>query len=224
MRRLFLISTALLALSALPAKADIIIDTNGQGGTGDNVIFNSIANTSLVLGTLNGQHNEVVRFTDLSGNGNFTGSAGQNGNDIKIFNTSDLDINVFDSTNTTQLGITREVFSLKGDGTVFFHLTALESDGTFKTFNFGGYALGSGQSGFDFQAINGERIWDFDVVNVGGTITDFEHYRIDVNPVAVPGPIVGAGLPGLLMLCLGMLAMNRWRKHRTEGPSFAAMA
>jgi hypothetical protein len=212
----------LLALSALPAKADIVIDTNGQGGTGDNVIFNSIANTSLVLGTLNGQHDEVVRFSDLSGNGNFTGSAGQNGNDIKIFNTSDLDINVFDSTNTTQLGITREVFSLKGDGTVFFHLTALESDGTFKTFNFGGYALGPGQSGFDFQAINGERIWDFDVVNVGGTITDFEHYRIDVNPAAVPGPIVGAGIPGLFA-ALGLWAMNRWRKYRKEDP-FAAMA
>jgi hypothetical protein len=223
MRRLLLATTALLAL-AIPAKADIIIDTNGQGGTGDNVIFNSIASTNLVLGTLNGQHDEIVRFRDLSGNGNFTGSAGQNGNDIKIFNTSDLDISVYDSTNTTQLGITREIFSLKGDGNVFFHLTALESDGSFKIFNFGGYALGPGQSGFDFQAINGERIWDFDVVNVGGTISDFEHYRIDVQPFAVPGPTVGEGLPGLLLACVALYGFNRYRRNRREGGFDAAMA
>jgi hypothetical protein len=35
------------------------------------------------------------------------------------------------------------------------------------------------------------------LVDTTGAIADFEHYRIDVaGPLAVPGPAVGAGLPG----------------------------
>jgi hypothetical protein len=209
MRKMLLLTTALIALTA-PARADIILDTTGQGGTGNNVIFTSIASTNLILGRLNGQNDEVVRFRDLSGNGAFSGAA--NGNDIKIVNTSDLDITIFDKTDVNQLGVTREIFSIKGDGTMFFHVTAQEADGSFKNFNFGGFDLKNGQNGFDFQAINGERIWDLDLVNIGGTITDFEHYRIDVAAaVAVPGPVVGAGIPGIIAGCLTLLGLARRR-------------
>jgi len=211
MRKLLLTAAALGAL-ACPAYADIILDTTGQGGTGNNVIFTSIANTNLILGRLNGQNDEVVRFRDLSGNGAFSGAA--NGNDIKIVNTSDLDITIFDRNNTLQLAVTREIFSIKGTGSMLFHVTALEADGSFKNFNFS-EALGNGQNGFDFRAINGERIWDLDLVNIGGTITDFEHYRIDVTPAAVPGPIVGAGIPGVLAGCLGLVGLGRWRRRRS---------
>jgi hypothetical protein len=209
------LAAALLACSALmsPASADIILDQTGLGGTGNNVIFSSIASSNLILGRLNGQNDEFVRFRDLSGNGAFSGAA--NGNDIKIVNTSDLDITVFDRDNLLQLGVTRDIFSIKGTGTMFFHVTALEADGTFQNFNFGGFALGPGQNGFDFQAINGERIWDMDLVNIGGTISDFEHFRIDVAPFAVPGPIVGAGLPGLIAACFGMVGLS-WRRRRQQ--------
>jgi hypothetical protein len=203
------IGAACAILGAASSRADIILDTNGLGGTGTNVVFNRIFNTNTILGTLNGQHDEVVRFRDLSGNGNFTGTAGQNGNDIKIFNTSDLDVTVFDRDNVGQLGVTREVFSLIGSGSVLFHVTALEADGSFQNFNFAA-TLKNGQNGFDFTAINGERIWDMDIV--GGNITDFEHYRIDVNPVAVPGPLMGAGAPGLLAACLGLWGLHRRRR------------
>jgi hypothetical protein len=209
-----------MSLASLPARADVILDTTGQGGTGNNVIFSSIANTDLILGRLNGQNDEFVRFRDLSGNGNFSGAA--NGNDIKIVNTSDLDITVFDRDNLVQLGTTRDIFSIKGDGTMFFHVTAREADGSFKNFNFGGFLLKNGQNGFDFQAINGEVIWDLDLVNVGGTITDFEHYRIDVAAVAaVPGPIAGAGIPGLIAACGGLFGCN-WYRRRRNGANLPA--
>ncbi len=213
LRTLLFGTVAALAILPVSARADIILDTTGQGGTGTNVTFSSVANSSLILGALNGQNNEVVRFRDLSGNGAFTGAA--NGNDIKIFNTSDLDITVFNSTNLTQLGVTRDVFSIVGTGTMFFHVTAQEADGTFQNFNFGGFDLKNGQNGFDFRAINGERIWDLDLVNVGGSISDFEHFRIDVAaPLAVPGPIAGAGIPGLIAACMLMLGLNKKRKQR----------
>jgi len=201
----------MLGALASGAQADIILDTTGIGGTGTNVIFSSVASSNLILGRLNGQNNEVVRFRDLSGNGAFTGAA--NGNDIKIFNTSDLDITVFNSTNLTQLGVTRDIFSLVGTGSVFFHVTALEADGTFKNFNFSS-VLGNGQNGFDFRAINGEKIWDMDIVSTG-VISDFEHFRIDVAPTAaVPGPIAGAGLPGLIAACMALYGFGQRRRKR----------
>ena len=201
MRKLLLATTALIALASAPAKADIVLDTTGQGGTGNNVIFSQNLGGGRILGRLNGQNDEVVRFRDLSGNGSFTGAT--NGNDIKINNTSDLDITVFDRNNATQLGVTRDIFSIKGDGTLLIRATALETDGTFKDFNYS-FALGNGQNGFDFKAINGEFIWDVDLKVVGGSIQDFEHFRIDVAPLAgaVPEPATWA------MLILGFAGIS----------------
>ena len=217
MRKLLLASTIILALAS-GANATILLDETGIGGTGNNVIFSSIFDNRLILGRLNGQNDEVVRFRDLTPvqdpNAPFTGA--QNGNDIKIFNTVDLDITVFNSTNLTQLGVTRDVFSLVGTvgATVLFRVTALEADGTFKDFLFSS-VLKNGQNGFDFTAIDGERIWDLDLRVVGGKITDFEHFRIDVAPsVAVPGPIAGAGIPGLAAACLAMFGLHRRRRNR----------
>ena len=223
MRRLLLSSIALLGLlAATPASADIILDTTGQGGTGNNVIFSSVFDNRLILGKLNGQNEEVVRFRDLTPVQDplnpFGGAT--NGNDIKIFNTVDLDITVFDRDNLQQLGVTRDVFSIKGDGTLFMRVTALESDGTFKDFNFS-QVLTNGQNGFDFKAINGEYIWDVDLRVVGGTIQDFEHFRIDVR--AVPGPVAGVPEPGTwAMMLIGFLFVSlfRYRKARQEGTQF----
>src|SRR6187551_168006 len=110
MRKLLL--TALLAFAAVtPASADIVLSDH-LGGTGNNVVFTGAVGSNLILGRLNGQNNEVVRFLDRSFSGSFTGSG--TGNDIKIGGTGDLQIRVFDALDTTQLGITREIFSLKG--------------------------------------------------------------------------------------------------------------
>jgi hypothetical protein len=221
MTRLLAATAVAALLLTVPAKADIILDTTGIGGTGNNVIFSSIANSGLILGRLNGQNDEVVRFLDRSAfnpdggilAGLFSGAA--NGNDIKIVNTSELDITVFDRNNLTQLTTTRDIFSIVGTGTLLIRATALEADGTFKDFLFSS-VLSNGQNGFDLKAINGERIWDVDFRVVGGSITDFEHFRIDVAPgvTAVPGPIAGAGLPGLIAACGALYGFGVRRRRK----------
>ena len=226
MRKLLFATAALLALSGA-AQADVVIDTRGLGGTGTNVVFNSFDPTlGLVLGTLNGQNNEIVRFQDRSFDPLFSGTAGGGGNAIKLFNTRDLDIQVFDATNTIQLGTTRDVFSLKGTGSLFINVTTQELDGSFKTTLFGSltdaaYQLSTtAQSGSDLQAINGEIISDVDVYVVGGLgtrITDFEHFRIDVTPLAaVPEPATWA------MMILGFFGIGglAMAKRRREGHAF----
>jgi hypothetical protein len=234
MKRLLFATTALIVLASAPARADVFLDTQGIPGTGNNVVFTGIdpTNSRLILGHLNGQNNEVVRFFDVSNTTGFTGAA--NGQDIKINNTRDLDITVFDSTNTIQLGTTRDVFSLKGTGSVFFRVTAVDANGQTETFNFtnltggvaglggGGYDLGNGnrQNGFDFSVGNGEVITDIDLfLGLTGVINDFEHFRIDAAPIptaAVPEASTWA------MMILGFFGVGglAMAKRRRESRAF----
>ena len=211
MRKLLFAFAALAALT-VPASADIVLRDH-LGGTGNNVVFTGAVGGNLILGRLNGQNDAVVRFLDRSFSGSFTGSG--TGNDIKIGNTADLQIRVFDSLDTTQLGITREIFSLKGEGSILFHVTAREADGSFENFNFV-RTLSNGQNGFDFQAINGETIWDIDMrLSSGGLITDFEHFRIDVTPTVAAVPELSTWFMMILGFAgVGTLAL---RKHRRDG-------
>jgi hypothetical protein len=207
MKRIMLAAAAILATATLSARADVILDPH-LSGTGDNVVFDSLSG-SLAIGSFNGQHSGLVDFTDLSGNSAFIGAA--NGNDIKIANTSDLQIVVFNSAGTTVLDTSTQVFSLKGTGDVT--ATVVATDGTF-TFNLGTIDP-SAQSGFTLTAVNGEVMSKLTLSDSGGVITDYEHYRIDVaSPLAVPGPAAGAGLPGLGAALLGMIGLNRFRRRR----------
>jgi hypothetical protein len=231
MRKLLFATTALIALSGA-AKADVLLDTTGLGGTGTNVVFTGIdpTNSRLILGHLNGQHNEIVRFFDVSNTTGFSGAA--NGQDIKIVNTRDLDITVFDATNTIQLGTTRDIFSLKGTGDVFFRVSAVKADGTAEVFNFtnlaggvaglggGGYDLGNGnrQNGFDFSVANGEVITDIDLfLGATGMINDFEHFRIDASPIPQVAAVPEASTWAMMIagfFGIGGLAMRRKRQLR----------
>lgn len=201
-----------LTLGVTGAGADVIVDPH-LSGTGDNVVFDSFNGTNLAIGSFNGQHTGLVNFTDLSGNPAFTGSA--NGNDIKIANTSDLQIQVFDATDKTVLTTFTQVFSLKGTGDVKAFVQA--TDGLF-TFDLGTINPNA-QSGFTLSAINGEVMSRLTLVDFGGDVTDYEHYRIDVaGPLVVPAPAVGAGLPGALG-SLGLFWLGRYRRRvkRTSG-------
>jgi opacity protein-like surface antigen len=212
MKKILLATVAAVALMG-SAQADVILDPK-LSGTGDNVIFESL-NGSVAVGSFNGQHTGLVDFTDLSGNSNFIGAA--NGNDIKIANTSNLFVQVFDSTNTTVLGTSTQVFSLKGTGDVTAFVQA--SDGLF-VFDLG-MIDPNAQSGFTFTATNGEVMTSMRLFDTGGSIADYEHYRIDVAAVGVPVPVVGAGLPGLLAACLGLVGFNYLRHRRRDGVAFA---
>jgi hypothetical protein len=163
--------------------------------------------------------------------GSTTFGASANGNDIKIVGTQNLFIQVFDPTNITVVGTTTQVFSITGTGDVFAFVQANDKFGNAEAIQafdltslFG--ALGPGQNGFTFTAINGEVMTSLRLLDQGGTITDFEHYRIDVAPtLAVPGPVVGAGLPGLLAAAFGLFMLNRYRRNKRDGGAFhAAMA
>jgi hypothetical protein len=208
---------SLFASAALigAAHADVIVQNN-LSGTGDNVIFNSVSG-DLATALLNGQHTNIVDFRDLSGSTTFGASA--NGNDIKIVGTQNLFIQVMDALNSNVVGTTTQVFSITGTGDVTAFVQANDQFGNaeaIQTFNltslFG--ALGPGQNGFTFNAINGEVMTSLRLLDVNGTITDFEHYRIDVATAAVPGPIVGAGLPGLIAAALGLFGFNFFRRRR----------
>jgi hypothetical protein len=217
MRKLLLATTALLAFAAMPARADVIID-NHLSGTGDNVIFNALTPGVQVVGAFNGQHQGFVDFNCFQSCAGYTGA--QNGNDLKINNFQAISVQVFANDKTTVLPTQTDVFSITGTGHVTVVATANEPGGgtmpvTFDLFSLFG-ALGPGQNGFTLKAINGETIDHFTLVDVGGTLTDFEHYRIDVAPAvnAVPGPIAGAGLPGLIAACAGLMAFARRRRNK----------
>jgi hypothetical protein len=194
-------ATSAQVLLASRASADIIVSPH-LSGTGDNVIADSTSTTS-ALGHLNGTHLDVVDYTGLTAG--FIGAA--HGNDIKIDNTVGINVQVFDPTNTFVVPTFTQVFSLKGTGDILMSVVA--NDGTFN-FNLGNIDPNA-QSGFTVSALNGESIISLSLLDVGGNITDFEHNRIDIAPLAVPLPIVGAGLPGLLggLFALAGLAWRR---------------
>jgi hypothetical protein len=211
MKRLLLATTALLAFGSV-ASADVIID-NHLSGTGDNVIFNALT-TNLVVGSFNGQHTGLVDFTCLGGCGGFTGA--QNGNDLKIANFTNLQVQVF-NTSLQVLPTATDVFSLLGTGDVTAFVTANEAGGGTKLFTFDlGTITPNGQSGFTLTAINGETIDHFTLLDAGGTITDFEHYRIDVAaPVtAVPE------LSTWAMMLLGFASVGFFGLRKARGPIF----
>lgn len=205
MKKLLLASVASIPLFCGTARADVVV-LDQLSGTGDNVVSDS-ASTNSALGHLNGPHLDVVRYTGLTTGFGFAAT----GNDIKISNTVGLTDQVFDPTNTFVVGTTTEVFSLKGTGDVSLSVAA--TDGTF-TFDLG-VIDPNAQSGFTVNAINGEVISSLTLADTGGTITDFEHNRIDVAVAAVPEPASWG------MMLLGFVGLAFALRTKRRKASFA---
>jgi hypothetical protein len=221
MRKYLLAATALCCLAG-SASADVILSTNGSAGTGDNVIFDSEAlDGRSALGHLNdpNSHNDVVRFTDFAGAA-FTSVGATSGNDIKITGVTDLGVQVFDSTNSILQGTSKQVFSLSGSGNVTLIVDAVNAFGVAEQFTFpnmgqpGPFTLGNNQSFFILTVANGETMTSLEIRDTSGTITDFEHYRIDPVSLAVPGPAVGAGIPGIVAGCFALIGLAKRRRQR----------
>jgi hypothetical protein len=217
MRKALALTAAITALAlsgVVSVKADVIVLDQG-GSTGDLVVFDTKSATQ-VVGSFNGQHQGLVDFNCLTLCVGFTGA--QSGNDLKINNFGSMSVQVFDSTGTTVLPTARDIFSITATAgsDVTLSVVANESGGGTQTFTFDLLSLfgplGPGQNFFSLTAVNGETINQFTIADTGGVITDYEHYRVEV--AAVPGPIVGAGIPGLLAACCGMFGLNRFRRKR----------
>jgi hypothetical protein len=79
-----------------------------------------------------------------------------------------------------------------------------------KTFTFNLGTLNNSESGFTLTAINNETINSFRVVDSGGVVTDFEHYRIDVaNPITAVPEASSWAMMILGFLGVGMVGMRR---------------
>jgi hypothetical protein len=176
----------------------------------------------LARALLNGQHQEIVDFRDLTGSTTF--SAAANGNDIKVTGSNNLFIQVFDAAHTQVVGTTTQVFSLNGTGHATAFVAANDVNGNpeaIVAFDLGDLDLNK-PSNFTFSAINGEVMTSLRILDLTGNITSFEHYRIDTF-AAVPGPVAGVPEPGTwLMMIIGFLfvSLYRRRKAREAGHDF----
>jgi hypothetical protein len=208
------------AFASMPAQAAVVA-LNHLSGTGDNVIFDSVdINTNVARGSFNGQHTGFVDFSCLGGCLGFTGAS--NGNDIKIANTNNLRIQVFDAQGNP-IGTTTDVFSLNGTGSVTATAFAVDENGNVESpFTF---ALGAldphSPSNWTFAALNGEVITSIVLLDIGGNITDFEHYRIDAAAI----PLVATPLPAPAILFLsgivGIGMLKRYSARKRVGLDIA---
>jgi hypothetical protein len=193
----------LLSLVVTSADAIIIFDPT-PAGTGNNVVFNlqpPNQTGTTVFGNINDPNDTLVQFTSTQVL--TTPSAGQ----ARIESVPN---GILNNLVTTIPGFffDEAVFNLDATADGSASITALDQFGA--VFNFPLTLSGSGQNFFHLTTSGGELISSVAFTTTVG-LDNVAQVRFG-ETVPVPGPLAGAGLPGLLLASGGLLALARRRR------------
>ena len=226
MKNLLLATTALIVLTGA-ARADVVLtESGGMNGATSNVVFDGAApDLESVTGHFN-NNTDTVKFTDLAGAAHPFTSAAAHGQDIKITGATDIGIQVF-LAGGALTGTTKDIFSLSGTGTITMVVNAVNAMGVAEMFNLPvsgqagtPFTIDGSQNFFELNASLGEVVTGLEIIDTGGTISDFEHYRIDAAAIPAVAAVPEAST-WMMMIAgffgIGGLAMV---KRRREGHAF----
>jgi len=210
MRRSLLTFGAAIAfcLGATQAAQANIIITFSPGGTGNNVNFNN--GVTATSGT------PLIGITNQTGtNVAFTGNEAlvTPASGTAFITGTDQNLNFIDiSLQQANTGFTSLVFNLNGiqgqNGTAT--ITATDQFGN--TVVGTKPALGNGENFVTVTASNGELITDVKA-STTTNFGDVEQVRLGgAQSLAVPGPVAGAGIPGLVAACGALVGLARRRR------------
>jgi hypothetical protein len=232
MKKLMLVSVAVVAL-ALPAQADLIfLGQQDLGGLGFGAFPRMLTLQTAPVETgsvtpVDQVHNDAIAGADKSTTPTLAALAWATGAEAKLAFNADtantgitidaLTMNVFDGTTVVgSFSLAAPVtFTLaqvqaeqgNGNGVFVFGLNAAQQV-TFNTI------LGTPGSGAFFVGLDST----LGCGTAPGCIATNDgpdtYFGVTGSGHPVPGPILGAGLPGLVSALIGMVGLNRYRRRR----------